>query len=41
MIQAADAYIISMPIYRGAYTGSLKNSSTMCPSKRSWAKWPG
>ena len=26
MIQAADAYIIGTPIYRGAYTGSLKNS---------------
>ena len=25
MIQAADAYIIGTPIYRGAYTGSLKN----------------
>src|SRR5262245_51542618 len=25
MIAAADAYIIGTPIYRGAYTGSLKN----------------
>src|SRR3989449_7256720 len=25
MIQAADAYLIGTPIYRGAYTGSLKN----------------
>jgi NAD(P)H-dependent FMN reductase len=25
MIQAADAYIIGTPIYRGAYTGALKN----------------
>ena len=25
MIQDADAYVIGTPIYRGAYTGSLKN----------------
>jgi NAD(P)H-dependent FMN reductase len=25
MIQAADAYVIGTPIYRGTYTGSLKN----------------
>src|SRR2546430_12794402 len=25
MIQAADAYIIGTPIYRGGYTGSWKN----------------
>ena len=25
MIQAADAYIIGTPVYRGAYTGALKN----------------
>ena len=41
MIQAADAYIIGTPIYRGAYTGSLKNLLDQVPVEALMGKVAG
>jgi NAD(P)H-dependent FMN reductase len=40
-IQAADAYIIGTPIYRGAYTGSLKNLLDHVPVEAMMGKVAG
>jgi len=41
MIQAADAYVIGTPIYRGAYTGSLKNLLDHVPVEALMSKVAG
>jgi NAD(P)H-dependent FMN reductase len=40
-IQAADAYIIGTPIYRGSYTGSLKNLLDHVPVEAMMGKVAG
>ncbi len=49
LVEQADAYLVATPIYRGSYTGALKNFLTLYRTihvakilcvARSWVCWP-